>query len=305
MAAAMDRFAPGTRAGRRLPPLPGDLARSCTRSRTGSSSGSRSRICSTRSTCGPTSTPATLRDVLALRMGRRSPARSAAKVPDARVAQMLDHFTQYVGSSPDGSPAVLCGIAHMQTAEGVWYPRGGTRAVAEALAKLAGELGVDVAARHRTSTGLDIENGAVTGRRRPPTARRVACDAVVSNMDAVRTYRELVGGEAGRALRAQGFRAGLFRRRALSRPRPALRPPRATTTSSSRATRRRSSTSSTARASRRPTRPATSRRPPRPTRASRRRAARRSTCWCTRPTCGRTTTGRRCSRPTAGRSSTS
>ena len=49
--------------------------------------------------------------------------------PDPRVAQMIDHFTQYVGSSPYGSPAVLCGIAHMQTDEGVWYPMGGTRAV--------------------------------------------------------------------------------------------------------------------------------------------------------------------------------
>ena len=42
---------------------------------------------------------------------------------------MLDHFVQYVGSSPYGSPAVLCSIAHMQTNDGVWYPMGGTRAV--------------------------------------------------------------------------------------------------------------------------------------------------------------------------------
>ena len=57
---------------------------------------------------------------------------------------MMDHFTQYVGSSPYGSPAVLCGIAHMQTDEGVWYPMGGTRAVPLALEKLARELGVEI-----------------------------------------------------------------------------------------------------------------------------------------------------------------
>ncbi len=34
-------------------------------------------------------------------------------IPDARVAQMLDHYTQYVGSSPDASPAILCAIGHM------------------------------------------------------------------------------------------------------------------------------------------------------------------------------------------------
>ena len=32
-------------------------------------------------------------------------------VPEPHVAQMLDHFTQYVGSSPEAAPAVLCGIA--------------------------------------------------------------------------------------------------------------------------------------------------------------------------------------------------
>ena len=56
-----------------------------------------------------------------------------SQVSDARVAQMLDHFSQYVGSAPDQSPAVLCGIAHIQTNEGVWYPRGGTGAVPRAL----------------------------------------------------------------------------------------------------------------------------------------------------------------------------
>ena len=39
----------------------------------------------------------------------------------------------------------------MQTDLGVWYPMGGTRAVPQALEKLAGELGVDLrpSCRHR------------------------------------------------------------------------------------------------------------------------------------------------------------
>ena len=71
-------------------------------------------------------------------------------MPDARIAQMLDHFVQYVGSSPYGSPAVLCSIAHMQTEGGVWYPMGGTRAVPAALEKLARSLGVEF----RLNTGV-------------------------------------------------------------------------------------------------------------------------------------------------------
>ncbi len=63
----------------------------------------------------------TLRDVLSLRMGSTVAREIRKRVPDARVAQMLDHFVQYVGSSPYASPAVLCGIGHMQTHEGIWY----------------------------------------------------------------------------------------------------------------------------------------------------------------------------------------
>jgi diapolycopene oxygenase len=70
----------------------------------------------------------TLRDVMALRMGRSVASTIRSMTPDPRVSQMLDHFTQYVGSAPDQSPAVLCGVAHMQTHDGIWYPMGGTRA---------------------------------------------------------------------------------------------------------------------------------------------------------------------------------
>src|SRR6185437_5455034 len=88
--------------------------------------------------------PQVLGDVLAMRLGRSVAGTVRKYAADPRVAQMLDHFTQYVGSCPSQSPAVLCGIAHMQTSEGVWYPRGGTRAVPEALVRLADELGVEL-----------------------------------------------------------------------------------------------------------------------------------------------------------------
>jgi diapolycopene oxygenase len=108
---------------------------------------------------------------------------------------MLDHFTQYVGSSPYGSPAVLCAIAHMQAADGVWYPMGGTRAVAEALAKLATELGASIKTDSDVAS-LKIVNGSVEGVVLA-SGETVAYDSVISNMDSIRTYRELVGGEVG------------------------------------------------------------------------------------------------------------
>ncbi len=136
--------------------------------------------------------PAVLGDVMAMKMGRSVAGMVRAYNPDPRVAQMMDHFTQYVGSSPYGSPAILCGIAHMQTDEGIWYPKGGTRAVPLALEKLARELGVTI----RTSTMVDkilTEDGAAVGVR-TSGGEEIPLSAVVSNCDSVRTHRELLNG---------------------------------------------------------------------------------------------------------------
>ena len=136
--------------------------------------------------------PALLGDVLRMRLGKTVAECVRSHVSDERVAQMLDHFTQYVGSAPDASPAVLCGIAHMQTNEGIWYPRGGTAAIPQALARLATELGVEM----RLGVGVRRitlnADGAVAGIE-TETGERVALSAVVSNADAVRTHRELLG----------------------------------------------------------------------------------------------------------------
>jgi diapolycopene oxygenase len=134
------------------------------------------------------------RDLVEMRPGRSVAHTVRHHVRDHRLAQVLDHFTQYVGSDPHFAPAILCGIAHMQTDEGVWYPRGGTGAVPAALAKLAGELGVDVRTgvgvqsirfgADRRANGVVLEDGSVE-----------PCHAVVSNADSVRTFRELLGDE--------------------------------------------------------------------------------------------------------------
>ncbi len=148
---------------------------------------------------GETFKASTLADLAALRIGQSVAGTIRRAVPDERVAQMLDHFTQYVGSSPYGSPAVLCGIAHMQTAGGVWYPRGGTRALPNALTRLARELGVEIA------TGAAVERilesgGAVHGIRLAD-GRSIEADAVVSNMDTVRTHEGLLSARTSKSFR--------------------------------------------------------------------------------------------------------
>ncbi len=145
-----------------------------------------------------------LQDLRNLRMGHSVGGTVRSYTKDARVAQMLDHFTQYVGSAPDASPAVLCGIAHMQVDEGIWYPLGGTRAVPVALAKLAAELGVEILTKTHISRIL-VRGGSVSGVE-TSSGKTIACDAVVSNCDAVRTYDELLGKEKRSGFRSRKYR---------------------------------------------------------------------------------------------------
>ncbi|MEM1297461.1 MAG: phytoene desaturase family protein, partial [Verrucomicrobiota bacterium] len=135
--------------------------------------------------------PKLLRDVLKMKMGTSVASSVRSYISDERAAQMIDHFTQYVGSSPDASPAILCGIAHMQTGEGVWYPEGGTRAVPLALEKLGAELGVEF----RTNTKVETivhDQSRVLGVQ-TADGEKHDFDNVVSNCDSVRTFQELIG----------------------------------------------------------------------------------------------------------------
>ena len=143
-----------------------------------------------------------LRDVARMRMGRTVAGTIRDYIDDPDVAQMLDHYVQYVGSSPDASPAILCAIGHMQAEEGIWYPKGGTRAVPEALVKLGRELGIV----YHNSTEVErllADKQKVTGLV-TTSGERYDFDAIVSNEDAVRTYRELVGGAIGERFDRRG-----------------------------------------------------------------------------------------------------
>jgi diapolycopene oxygenase len=133
-----------------------------------------------------------LRDISRMKLGQTVAGAIRREVKDKRVAQMLDHMVQYVGSSPEKTPAILCAIAHMQAREGVWYPVGGTRAIPEALQRLAQELGVQFRTGTRI-TKINVEGEAVRGIE-TQAGEHIGVEAVVANSDAIRTYRELIGG---------------------------------------------------------------------------------------------------------------
>lgn len=137
----------------------------------------------------------TLKSLLAVRPHQSVFECVRSFVKDERTAQMLDHFVKYVGSSPELSPAALCGIAHMQTQEGVWYPLGGTRAIPEALRNLAEKLGAQFITGKRIVAIKQNESRRVVGVV-DHTGKAYPAGAVISNMDSVRTHRELLNGRA-------------------------------------------------------------------------------------------------------------
>ena len=147
-----------------------------------------------------------LRDLMQMRIGSTVAGTIRKYIDDPDVAQMLDHYVQYVGSSPDASPAILCSIGNMQAEEGIWYPMGGTRAVPEALVKLGRELGVEYHTSSEIERLLTVKEGKrdkVTGLL-TTAGERFEFDAVVSNEDAVRTYQELVGGAPAAKFNREG-----------------------------------------------------------------------------------------------------
>ena len=109
-----------------------------------------------------------LKELIGMRPGHSVAGTVRSFVPDERAAQMLDHYTQYVGSCPEQSPAVLCGIAHMQSHDGVWYPRGGTGAVPRALASLAVDLGVEIRTKTPVRRIIVEHGGTIEASDRAP-----------------------------------------------------------------------------------------------------------------------------------------
>ena len=111
---------------------------------------------------------------------------------DERLAQLFEHFVQYVGSSPFVSPAILCLIAWVQIGLGCWYPMGGTGEVARALTRLCDELGVDV--RLNTPIAhIETQHNKVTGIT-PQDGPTESFDVVIANSDIVRTLETMLTG---------------------------------------------------------------------------------------------------------------
>lgn len=109
---------------------------------------------------------------------------------DPRLRQLFGRYATYCGSSPLTAPATLMLVAHVEQ-DGVWLVRGGMRAVAAELARLATRLGATlrtgaavrrILVQRDRASGVELADGEV-----------LPADAVVFNGDVAALAQGLLG----------------------------------------------------------------------------------------------------------------
>ncbi len=111
-----------------------------------------------------------------------------------KMRQLFNRFATYNGSSPYKIPATFALIPYAEFGFGAWYVRGGIYEIPKALEKLALELGVEFLFDANVEKIL-VENGTAKGvklKNELDDEDFLFADIIVSNADAIVTYRELI-----------------------------------------------------------------------------------------------------------------
>lgn len=106
-----------------------------------------------------------------------------------KTVQLFDRYATYNGSNPYKAPGMLSLIPHLEFTQGTYYPKGGMISITNALVALAKKKGVRFYF-NQTVTAIQHYKNKITGI----VSNNVIHDAeiVVSNMDAVLTYKYLL-----------------------------------------------------------------------------------------------------------------
>ena len=143
-------------------------------------------------------------------------------ITDERLLRVFTFQALYAGVPPQRALAVYAVIAYMDTVAGVYFPRGGMRALPDALASAAADAGVEFRYNSPVSA-LERANGRVAAVR-TDTGDRVPADAVVLTTELPDTYR-LLGPHTAAAAATTAGAVGGRRASGLSRRRRRRRPP--------------------------------------------------------------------------------
>jgi phytoene desaturase len=134
--------------------------------------------------------PKYARDLAAISSWRTLDSHVKKYFRSPKLQQLFNRFATYNGSSPYQTPATFALIPFVEFGLGAWYTRGGIYQIPQALERLARELGVEIrtdcaveeiVVANRKAVGVKIKNGET-----------LSADFIVSNADAVETYRSLI-----------------------------------------------------------------------------------------------------------------
>lgn len=124
-----------------------------------------------------------------LSLGGSLHALNQRKLKHPKLVQLFDRFATYNGSDPYQTPGVMSSIPHLEHNIGTFYPKGGMHQIAKAAYQLAIDLGVQfhfnqpvdrIEVKDNKACGVNVEG------------KSYAADIVISNMDVVPTYRNLM-----------------------------------------------------------------------------------------------------------------
>ncbi len=114
---------------------------------------------------------------------------NAASFNNPKLIQFFDRFATYNGSSPYKTPGIMSMIPHLEHHYGTYFPIGGMHSITQALYQLAQDIGVQFYFESPV-TRIEVAAKKVIGVVVHDTLH--PADLVVSNMDIVPTYRQLL-----------------------------------------------------------------------------------------------------------------
>ena len=134
--------------------------------------------------------PKYLKDLLAISSLNTLDTHNKRYFASAKMRQLFNRFATYNGSSPYKTPATFALVPFVEFGLGAWYVRGGIYRIPLALAELARELNVKIETNCAVEKILIEDKKAVGVRLQTGETRR--SDAVITNADAIETYRNLI-----------------------------------------------------------------------------------------------------------------
>ncbi|MFC8041957.1 phytoene desaturase family protein [Nocardia sp. NPDC057353] len=139
-----------------------------------------------------------LAKLVALGGFRRWDRAVADHITDPELRRVFTFQSLYAGVAPSKALAAYAVIAYMDTISGVWFPRGGMRAVPDALAAAATAAGVKI--RYGATVSAVERDGARVRAVRTADGERVPADALVLTTELHTSY-ELLGHRSRRPVK--------------------------------------------------------------------------------------------------------